>query len=205
MNNRIEAHLNNNGRKLIGWDEILEGGVSQNATIMSWRGTEGGIAAAKKGNYVGGLVAYYYGIGNMNNITANRVEVNGVNYVGAITGYIYMADTDGVNITKSNVTATGNYVGLLSGQIADNANAQSYKVSNITITGTPTYTEGVITGSDITVKGVAQVGAIAGRSYQGDCYKNGVEANSANNVNGVHIIGGGNYVGGAYGYHYNNS
>ena len=52
VNNRIEAHLNKNGRKLIGWDEILEGGVSQNATIMSWRGTVGGIAAAKKGNYV---------------------------------------------------------------------------------------------------------------------------------------------------------
>ncbi len=52
VNSRIEAHLNKNGRKLIGWDEILEGGVSKEATIMSWRGTEGGIAAAKKGNYV---------------------------------------------------------------------------------------------------------------------------------------------------------
>ena len=52
VNGRIEAHLNKKGRKLIGWDEILEGGVSQNATIMSWRGTVGGIAAAKKGNYV---------------------------------------------------------------------------------------------------------------------------------------------------------
>ena len=52
VNSRIEEHLKKNGRKLIGWDEILEGGVSQDATIMSWRGTEGGIAAAKKGNYV---------------------------------------------------------------------------------------------------------------------------------------------------------
>ncbi len=52
VNSRIEAHLNKKGRKLIGWDEILEGGVSQDATIMSWRGTVGGIAAAKKGNYV---------------------------------------------------------------------------------------------------------------------------------------------------------
>ena len=51
VNSRIEAHLNKNGRKLIGWDEILEGGVSQSATIMSWRGAEGGITAAKKGNY----------------------------------------------------------------------------------------------------------------------------------------------------------
>ena len=52
VNNRIEAFLNAHGRKMIGWDEILEGGVSQGATIMSWRGTEGGIAAAKKGNNV---------------------------------------------------------------------------------------------------------------------------------------------------------
>ncbi len=51
VNNRIEKFLNDNGRKLIGWDEIIEGGVSQSATIMSWRGADGGIAAAKKGNY----------------------------------------------------------------------------------------------------------------------------------------------------------
>lgn len=52
VNNRIEKFLNDHGRKMIGWDEILEGGISQNATVMSWRGTEGGIAAAKKGNNV---------------------------------------------------------------------------------------------------------------------------------------------------------
>ncbi|MBQ8336428.1 MAG: beta-N-acetylhexosaminidase [Bacteroidaceae bacterium] len=51
VNGRIEKILNDKGRKLIGWDEILEGGVSENATIMSWRGASGGIAAAKKGNY----------------------------------------------------------------------------------------------------------------------------------------------------------
>ena len=51
VTSRIEQYLGKHGRKLIGWDEILEGGVSQNATIMSWRGSEGGVAAAKKGNY----------------------------------------------------------------------------------------------------------------------------------------------------------
>lgn len=39
------------GRKIIGWDEILEGGLAPNAAVMSWRGTEGGIAAAKAGHY----------------------------------------------------------------------------------------------------------------------------------------------------------
>ncbi len=49
---RIEKFLNANGRKLIGWDEILEGGLAPNAAVMSWRGTEGGIAAAKSGHFV---------------------------------------------------------------------------------------------------------------------------------------------------------
>jgi hexosaminidase len=44
---RIEKYLNAKGKKIIGWDEILEGGLAPNATVMSWRGTEGGIAAAK--------------------------------------------------------------------------------------------------------------------------------------------------------------
>jgi hexosaminidase len=48
----IEKFLNKNNRKLIGWDEILEGGLAQNAAVMSWRGTEGGIAAAKQNHYV---------------------------------------------------------------------------------------------------------------------------------------------------------
>jgi hexosaminidase len=49
---RIERFLNANGRRLIGWDEILEGGLAPNATVMSWRGTKGGIAAAKQGHDV---------------------------------------------------------------------------------------------------------------------------------------------------------
>lgn len=45
---RIEKFLNSRGRQIIGWDEILEGGLAPNATVMSWRGMEGGIAAAKQ-------------------------------------------------------------------------------------------------------------------------------------------------------------
>ncbi len=44
---RIEKFLNSHGRRIIGWDEILEGGLAPNAAVMSWRGIEGGIAAAK--------------------------------------------------------------------------------------------------------------------------------------------------------------
>lgn len=45
---RIENYLNKQGRQIIGWDEILEGGLAPNAAVMSWRGTDGGIAAAKQ-------------------------------------------------------------------------------------------------------------------------------------------------------------
>lgn len=49
---RIEKFINSKGRSMIGWDEILEGGLSPNATVMSWRGEAGGIAAAKQGHNV---------------------------------------------------------------------------------------------------------------------------------------------------------
>ncbi len=48
---RIEKFLNNHGRRLLGWDEILQGGIAPNATVMSWRGEEGGIAAVTSGHH----------------------------------------------------------------------------------------------------------------------------------------------------------
>ncbi len=50
--NRIEKYLNTKGKNIIGWDEILEGGLAPNATVMSWRGEAGGIEAAKQGHTV---------------------------------------------------------------------------------------------------------------------------------------------------------
>lgn len=47
---RVEKFLNSKGRQIIGWDEILEGGLAPNATVMSWRGVEGGLTAAKAGH-----------------------------------------------------------------------------------------------------------------------------------------------------------
>lgn len=49
---RIEKFLNSKGRQIIGWDEILEGDVAPNATVMSWRGSAGGIKAAQMGHDV---------------------------------------------------------------------------------------------------------------------------------------------------------
>lgn len=49
---RVEKIVQSKGKKLIGWDEILEGGLAPNATVMSWRGMKGGIEAAKQGHPV---------------------------------------------------------------------------------------------------------------------------------------------------------
>ncbi len=49
---RVGRHLHDKGRSIIGWDEILEGGLPPGAAVMSWRGTEGGIAAASQGHQV---------------------------------------------------------------------------------------------------------------------------------------------------------
>jgi hexosaminidase len=58
---RIDSFLTAHDRKLIGWDEILEGGLSPNATVMSWRGTSGGIEAARQEhNVIMSPYTYYY-------------------------------------------------------------------------------------------------------------------------------------------------
>ncbi len=49
---RMEKYINQKGKQIIGWDEILEGGLAPNATVMSWRGEDGGIAAAKENHDV---------------------------------------------------------------------------------------------------------------------------------------------------------
>mgnify|MGYP003406615940 CR=1 FL=1 len=49
---RVEKIINKKGKKMIGWDEILDGGLAPNAAVMSWRGMKGGIEAAKQGHEV---------------------------------------------------------------------------------------------------------------------------------------------------------
>ena len=52
INREVEAFMKERGRDIIGWDEILEGGLSGSSIVMSWRGTKGGIAAARQGHRV---------------------------------------------------------------------------------------------------------------------------------------------------------
>ena len=58
MIHRIEKFLNDHGRKIIGWDEIIEGGLSPTATVMSWRGEEGGIKAGNQAIMTPGKYCY---------------------------------------------------------------------------------------------------------------------------------------------------
>lgn len=52
FNEQLATYLTKHGRRMIGWDEILEGGVPQSASVMSWRGVEGAVTAAKQGHDV---------------------------------------------------------------------------------------------------------------------------------------------------------
>ena len=85
---RMEKYINSKGKKIIGWDEILDGGLAPNATVMSWRGEKGGIAAAKAKHDVimtpGNFLYFDYGQGD-----PNYEPLNIGNYVTLETVYGY--------------------------------------------------------------------------------------------------------------------
>ena len=86
---RIEKFLNSKGKQIIGWDEILEGGLAPNAAVMSWRGTEGGIAAAKQKHYVvmtPGKPSYFDHYQNKNK-SAEPLAIGGFNPVDSVYNY----------------------------------------------------------------------------------------------------------------------
>jgi len=86
--NRIDSFLTSKGKQLVGWDEILEGGLSPSAVVMSWRGTDGGIAAAKQNHDVvmsPGTPCYFdhYQSSNLN----EPLAIGGYNPVEAVYAY----------------------------------------------------------------------------------------------------------------------
>jgi hexosaminidase len=86
---RIEKFLNSKGKQIIGWDEILEGGLAPNAAVMSWRGTEGGIAAAKQKHKVvmsPGKPCYFDHYQNKNK-SAEPLAIGGFNPVDSVYNY----------------------------------------------------------------------------------------------------------------------
>ncbi|MBO7571539.1 MAG: family 20 glycosylhydrolase [Bacteroidales bacterium] len=92
---RVEAMLAKHGRKIIGWDEILDGEINPSATVMSWRGEDGGIAAAQKGHdvimtpYNGGMyIDYYQGDSKIEPVT-----IGGSSKLETTYGYNPIPDT----------------------------------------------------------------------------------------------------------------
>jgi len=85
---RIESFLNAHGRQIIGWDEILEGGLAPNATVMSWRGEEGGREAAAAGHHVVMTPGAYCYLDKCQNDPANEpASFGGYLPVDKIYGY----------------------------------------------------------------------------------------------------------------------
>lgn len=83
----IEKHINKKGKKIIGWDEIMEGGLAPNAAVMSWRGEEGGIAAAKQQHEVvmtPGTPLYF---DHTQSINEDSVTQGGLNTLKAVYNY----------------------------------------------------------------------------------------------------------------------
>ena len=84
---RIEKYLNSKGRNIIGWDEILEGGIAPNATIMSWRGEKGGIEAAQQDHDVVMTPGGYVYIDHSQSKSEDSLTIGGYLPVEQVYGY----------------------------------------------------------------------------------------------------------------------
>lgn len=85
---QIGAFLTQNGRRMVGWDEILEGGLPEGATVMSWRGEMGGIAAARAGHNVVMTPGHPVYLDNYQTNDPNeRLNIHGYNALDAVYAY----------------------------------------------------------------------------------------------------------------------
>jgi hexosaminidase len=84
---RIEKYLNSKGRNIIGWDEILEGGIAPNATIMSWRGEKGGIETAHQDHDVVMTPGAYVYIDHSQSKSEDSLTIGGYLPVEQVYGY----------------------------------------------------------------------------------------------------------------------
>lgn len=93
---RVEKFLNKHGRKLLGWDEIMEGGLAPNAAVMSWRGEEGGVKAAKAGHRVVMTPGGFCYLDSYQDAPCSQPEANG--------GYLPLAKVYSYNPVSSEFT-----------------------------------------------------------------------------------------------------
>ncbi|MES2776192.1 MAG: family 20 glycosylhydrolase [Bacteroidota bacterium] len=105
---KMEKYVNNKGKKIIGWDEILEGGLAPNATVMSWRGEEGGIAAAQQGHDVIMTPGTYCYLDHSQSKNEDSVTIGGYLPIETVYNYDPVPATLSVGETKHILGAQGN-------------------------------------------------------------------------------------------------
>ena len=93
---RMEVFLNEHGRKLLGWDEIMEGGLAPNATVMSWRGEEGGLKAVRSGHRAVMTPAEFFYLDYYQDAPISQPE--------AIGGYVPLEKTYSYDPVKADMT-----------------------------------------------------------------------------------------------------
>ena len=105
---RIEKYLNAKGRNIIGWDEILEGGLAPNATVMSWRGEQGGIEAARQKHKVIMTPGAYCYFDHANSKNEDSVTIGGLLPVEKVYGYNPIPDSLSADEAKYIIGAQAN-------------------------------------------------------------------------------------------------
>ncbi|MCH5318552.1 MAG: family 20 glycosylhydrolase [Paramuribaculum sp.] len=109
MIERMEKYLNSKGREIIGWDEIMEGGLAPNATVMSWRGTEGGIKAAESGHKAIMAPGGYCYLDSYQDAPATQPEaISGYTPLSRVYSYNPVPDTLSADIQKYITGIQGN-------------------------------------------------------------------------------------------------
>ncbi|MCR5145498.1 MAG: hypothetical protein K6B67_09420 [Lachnospiraceae bacterium] len=166
---------------------------------------------AYKNSYVGGLCAYATNGTVFANITADNITANGKSNVGGIAGQTGKASFNHITMDNTKVCASTNYAGGIVGYQAAGRtnNTKAAYIMDVHVKGTR---DGNTSSTTITCQnegGDNFVGAIAGRAhsynqgeYAGKSLSTRVTDETAPTVEGVAVIGQGNYVGGAYGYTY---
>ena len=105
---RIEKYLNSKGRTLIGWDEILEGGLAPNAVVMSWRGEQGGIDAARQNHDVIMTPGGWCYFDHSQSENEDSVTIGGYTSVEKVYGYDPVPDSLNEEQAKHILGAQGN-------------------------------------------------------------------------------------------------
>jgi hexosaminidase len=105
---RIEKYLNSKGRNIIGWDEILEGGLAPNATVMSWRGIKGGIEAARQKHKVIMTPGSHCYFDHSNSANEDSLTIGGLLPVEKVYSYNPISDSLSAGEAKYIIGAQAN-------------------------------------------------------------------------------------------------